>query len=326
MMNRRLMARVTLSVVAISLGALACDSGEVVQPPPPPPPEQTPTLASDWVNYVNWDDAQVVEVEMAESATSLTFSPNQLTFEAGQPYVLRLVNAESNDAKHYFSPEGLKNFYQAIATRKVQTAEAEYKAPFFDAVELKIGGALEIFFVPVLAGTYDIVCTIPGHKEAGMTAKVTITGGEGFQLDLEVAPDFDPLLASDDRRSGGHDVWASAIEETVGMVEDGSVLGYAPPDVELAADVGYKLRLDNSAGNASKHYYTAAEFYKSVVMRKAEDGEAEIKAPYLKAVELLIGGSTTLFIVPTAAGAFQVICTIPGHEAAGMKGTIQVSN
>ena len=64
---------------------------------------------------------------------------------------------------------GLASFYQAIATRKIQTAEAEYKAPYFDAVELKIGGTLEVYFVPVLGGTYDILCTITGHAAAGMT-------------------------------------------------------------------------------------------------------------------------------------------------------------
>ena len=324
MTKARLTRRMSLGVVAIALGALACDSGEVVQPPPPDP-EVTPTKASDWVDYVNWDQSQVVEVEMVEGATSLTFSPNQLTFEAGKPYVLRLVNA-GNELKHYFSPDGFESFYQAIATRKVQTADAEYKAPYFDAVELKIGGALEVFFVPVLAGTYDIVCTIPGHEEAGMTATVTITGGEGYQLDLEVAPDFDQSLTSDARKSGGHEVWASAIDETVGMLESGSTLGYTPPEIELTADVGYKLRLENSVSNGSKHYYTAEQFYKSVVWRKADDGEAEIKAPYLRAVELLIGGSTTLFIVPTDTGSFDVICTIPGHVAAGMTGTIQISN
>ena len=263
---------------------------------------------------------------MVESGTALSYSPNELTFEAGKPYVLRIINVATN-GKHYFSPEGT-SFYQAVATRKIQTADAEYKAPYFDAVELLPGGVLELYFVPVVAGTYDIICTITGHKAAGMTATATITGGEGYQLDLEVAADFNTALITDARRSGGDPVWDTAADVTVAMFESGATLdqlGFVPPDLNLTKDAGYKLALSNSSSHASKHYYTAAEFYKSVVLRKAEDSQAEIKAPYLKAIELLIGGSSTLFMVPTATGSFNVVCTIEGHEAAGMVGTIAVS-
>lgn len=308
----------------LALTVWGCDGGEVTGPPPPPP--QTPTLASDWVDFVNWDEAQTVEVSMVETPTALAFSPNELTFEAGKPYIIRITNPASNSSKHYFSPEGA-SFYQAVATRKIETDEAEYKAPFFNEVELQIGGSLEIFVVPVLAGTYDIICIIPGHKELGMTATATITGGEGYQLDLEVAPDFDQSLTTDPRRSGSHDVWTSAVEAPLSMFESASFdqLGFVPPDLQLTKDVAYKIHITNPGGHASKHYYTAAEFYKTVVFRKAEDSQAEIKAPYLKAIELQIGGDSELFMVPTEAGSFEVLCTIPGHADLGMRGTITVS-
>jgi uncharacterized cupredoxin-like copper-binding protein len=157
-----------------------------------------------------------------------------------------------------------------------------------------------------------------------MTATATITGGEGNQLDLEVAPDFDFSLTTDSRRSGSHEVWSAAEETTIAMFESQSAYGFVPPDINLSRDVGYKLTLDNPSGNSSKHYYTAADFYKTVVLRKADDTQAEIKAPYLKAVELLIEGSTTLFMVPTVDGVYDVLCTIPGHADLGMTGTVTV--
>jgi len=281
-------------------------------------------MASEWIDAANWDEATIVEVSMVEtSANEMSFSPNNLSFEAGKPYILRITNAASNSSKHYFSPEGT-SFYMAIATRKVQTAEAEYKAPYFDAVELKLGGTREIYFVPVIAGTYDLICTITNHASYGMTGEVVITGGEGNQLDLEVAADFNTALLTDDRRSGGHDVWTNAIETTVAMSESGNSYSFVPPDLALTAGVGYRLLLDNPSDNAEKHYYTAPDFYQTVVPRKADDDHAEIKVPYFRAVELLIGGSTTLFIVPTVAGTYEVLCTIPGHAEAGMTGTITV--
>jgi uncharacterized cupredoxin-like copper-binding protein len=158
-----------------------------------------------------------------------------------------------------------------------------------------------------------------------MTTTITIYGDPVYQLDLEVAANFNTDLASDDRKSGSHAVWETAVETAVAMEEAGAAFTFVPPDVVLSQNTGYKLALTNAADHASKHYYTAAEFYKSVVLRKADDDYAEIKAPYLKAVELLIGGSTTLFIVPTVTGTFDVLCTITGHAAAGMTGTITVS-
>ena len=330
-MNARFVRGLAMVTVAALLAG--CDSGTTSPgpqaPPPPPPPSGPPpspaVTTSEWVDLVNWDEAQTVEVLMVEtSGTEMSFSPSDLSFEAGKPYILKITNPASNAFKHYFSPEGLGNLYQAVATRKVQTSDAEYKAPYFDAVELLPGGSLEIFMVPVLAGEYDTVCTIPGHKDFGMFGTAEITGGEGFELDLEVATDFDQALTSDPRKSGSHDVWADAVELSVGMSETPDAFAFVPPDLELAKDVGYKLELVNPAGNAAKHYYTAAEFYKTVVLRKAEDSNAEIKAPYLKAVEILIGGATELFIVPTETGSFESICTIPGHAELGMTGTIEV--
>lgn len=321
-MRKQMLPRLlgALGATVLLLGVpLGCDDGAMA------PETPTPVKASDWVSAANWDAATVVTVNMAEkSPTNYVFEPNNLTFEAGKPYILRITNPASNSSKHYFATEGLGDFYQAIATRKIETADAEYKAPHFEAVELQIGGTLELYFVAVLPGTYDILCTIPGHKQLGMFGTVTITGGDGFQLDLEVANDFNAALSTDPRKSSSHSVWTSLVDTTVTIRETPSY-GYVPTDLALTKDVAYKIILSNPTGHASNHYYTAAQFYKTVVTRKAEDSQAEIKALYFKAVELMIGGTTELFVVPTVAGTFETLCTIPGHADLGMRGTIVVS-
>lgn len=309
-----------LAALALLLGAgVSCDEGTTA------PGTPRPVKASDWVASVNWDAATAVEVTMAEvSPTSYVFQPSSLTFEAGKPYVLRIVSPSVNIAKHYFSPDGAGNFYKAIATRKVQTSQAEYKAPHFDEVELLVGGTLELYFVPVLPGSYDIVCTIPGHRDLGMVGSVTITGGAGNELDLEIPADYNASLATDPRRSGSHEVWTSRTDLIVSAVEQPSY-SFVPPDLALTQDAAYRIVLQSAGDNVEKHYYTAESFYRTTVLRKAEDSQAEIKAPYFKAIELLVGGSSQLFVVPTAAGVFPVECTIPGHAALGMTGTIVVS-
>lgn len=287
----------------------------------------TPAKASEWIDFVNWDAATRVEMSAHEvSEDQMHFMPDHLEFEAGKPYILVMKSEEGNQEKHYFhSPD----FYKAIATRKAQTANAEYKAPYFDDIELQVNGELELYFVPVIEGDYQIWCTIPGHREKGMEGELHIICGEGLSLDLEVDPDFDAALAADDRRSGSNLVWESAQDLTVSMNEISFEPGleemtFEPSDLTLQVDTAYVLTVENPAANASKHYYTAAEFYQTVVTRKAEDSKAEIKVPYFKAIELLIGGSTELFIVPTVTGTYDVLCTVPGHADFGMTGTIAV--
>jgi uncharacterized cupredoxin-like copper-binding protein len=284
--------------------------------------------SSDWVSNADWDARTTIAVDMVEqSASDFHFSPENITLEAGKPYVLKFTNSSTNDAKHYFStPDGEPDFFKSIATRKVQTPDAEYKAPYFTAVELLIGGELEIYFIPVLGGTYNFLCTIPGHEELGMVGTITVVEGAGHELDLEVATDFDVSLMSDPRTSGSNAVWTNATDVSVQMTElANDALTFDPEELNLTKDSGYKIELINVSTNAEKHYYTAEAFYKTTVTRKAEDSNAEIKVPYFKAVELLIGGSTTLFMVPTVIGQYEVECTITGHTDRGMHGHINVN-
>lgn len=288
----------------------------------------TPTKASEWVDFVNWDEATTVEMMAHEvNEDSFHFMPDHLEFEAGKPYILVMKSADTNEEKHYFHAPG---FYQAIATRKAQTAHAEYKAPYFDDFELKVGGELELYFVPVVEGEYELWCTIPGHRDKGMEGSIHIVCGDGLSLDLEADQAVVDGVGQDDRRSGSALVWETAEELSVSMREisfdvGSEELAFEPADLTLTVGTAYKLTIENSADNSSKHYYTATDFYKTVVTRKAEDSKAEIKVPYFKAVELKLGGSTELFIVPTVPGVYEVICTITDHEAFGMHGTITVN-
>jgi uncharacterized cupredoxin-like copper-binding protein len=40
--------------------------------------------------------------------------------------------------------------------------------------EVKAGGKLELFVIPTKAGTFKIVCAIPGHEQAGMVGTITV--------------------------------------------------------------------------------------------------------------------------------------------------------
>jgi uncharacterized cupredoxin-like copper-binding protein len=97
-------------------------------------------------------------------------------------------------------------------------------------------------------------------------------------------------------------------------------------DGDLNFKVGqpYKLELKNKG--EKKHYFTAPEFYKSIATRKAQvNGQAEIKAPYFTALEILPGGQLDIYFVPTKRGKFATYCTIDDHRDEGMEETIIVN-
>ena len=127
------------------------------------------TNSADIVKAANWEAMQTVNVELSDH----DFEPKHLKLKAGQAY--RLVIKNTGEADHYYTAA---EFFRSIAWRKVQTPRphgGEVKAPYFTAVEAyKKGGTVELFFVPVKKGTFEVVCTIEDHKEKGMTGSITV--------------------------------------------------------------------------------------------------------------------------------------------------------
>ncbi len=122
--------------------------------------------AGEIVKAADWDKMKTVTVDFDE----YSYEPEELVFEVGQPYKLVLKN--HGKKKHYFTAE---DFYKAIATRKVQSnRDGEIKAPYFIAIELMVGGQLDLYFVPVKRGEYEVFCTIKDHREEGMEGKLVI--------------------------------------------------------------------------------------------------------------------------------------------------------
>lgn len=102
------------------------------------------------------------------------FNPDSLSLETGKLYVLRLDNPSPND--YYFGSQGLAD---AVFTRKVVALGADGKvlAEIYGPVrrfELKPGGALEWWFMPVRTGKFDDVMSTRTHSDAGMKATIEV--------------------------------------------------------------------------------------------------------------------------------------------------------
>lgn len=122
---------------------------------------------SDRVKAADWKAMQTVTVILDEHS----FTPTDLKFSAGKAYKLEIKNVGKKD--HYYTAD---KFYRAVAWRKAMVnTQAEIKAPHFTAFEvLKGGGQVDLYFVPVTPGSYEVICTIEDHKDQGMRGTLTI--------------------------------------------------------------------------------------------------------------------------------------------------------
>ena len=118
------------------------------------------------VKEADWSKMQTVQVVLKE----YSYAPSTLHFKAGVPYKLEIRN--EGITKHYFTAQ---DFFKAIATRKVQSnADGEIKAPYFSALEVFPGRSLDLYFIPVITGSYKLHCTITGHEAKGMHGTIVI--------------------------------------------------------------------------------------------------------------------------------------------------------
>lgn len=102
--------------------------------------------------------------------TDFQFVPNQFTVPAGQEIS---VQAANNGAV-------IHNF---VIMNLGQTAGTEYTkeddANVYWKLELAAGGSTDTTFTaPTEPGEYEVVCSTPGHVQAGMIGKLIVVAGE----------------------------------------------------------------------------------------------------------------------------------------------------
>jgi uncharacterized cupredoxin-like copper-binding protein len=270
--------------------------------------------AGEFVSAANWDTKSTVRIELGE----MFFKPKSVTLDAGKPYVLELVN--TGKVKHEFAAG---QFFRSAAVRKLESSVSEVKVSVLTEVEVFAGETVEVFVIPVLPGTFEMLCEIEGHREAGMEGTITVTG---------TAPAVPAPLIGD--VSAGQWVQDSAAvvkaanwdtKQTIRIEsgEAGAKMFYSPKQLTLKVGKPYVLELVN-VGKV-KHEYTADEFFPTVAFRKAEDAVGEYKGLSLTEGEVLPGKQLDLYVIPTKAGTYTVVCEIEGHREAGMIGTVTVT-
>ncbi len=272
--------------------------------------EQYVVNAAEFVTAADWDAAEKLTIELGE----MYFTPNDITMEAGKPYIVTLTNV--GVVKHEFTAS---EFFRTVATRKAQSAESEVKVPFFTEIEVLAGKSVDLYMIPLIAGTYDMKCEIEGHFEAGMFGTITVTGETPTSPAIELADVASGPWVQDGPALVSAADWDAAEKMTIELSE----FAFSPKDFTLEAGKPYILTVV-TVGDV-KHEFTASEFFPTIAFRKAQDASGEFKSTTPHEIEVFPGKSIDIYLIPTVAGTYDLKCEIEGHFEAGMFGTITVT-
>jgi len=273
--------------------------------------------AADFVSAADWSLSKTVRIELGE----MFFKPKNLIVQAGIPYVLELVNA--GKVKHEFTAA---EFFRSSSIRKIASDSSEVRVPFFTGIEVGAGQTVKVFAVPVIPGAFETLCEIPGHREAGMVGTITVTGSKpAVPAPVLASMKAGPWLQKgQDLVEAAAATWDSkAVKVRIEAGDGGGKMYFKPKQLVLKVGTPYVVELVN-AGKIL-HEYTADEFFPTVAFLKAQDAAGEYKSPLLKEAEVLAGKQLDLYLIPTKPGTFKIVCKLPGHETAGMVGTIKVT-
>ena len=102
------------------------------------------------------------------------YQPASLEWRVGQPVRLQLRNPDA--VEHDFVVDGLKFSMAGGAGHAAHSSSSAPAAPP-DSLHVHAAAFAETSatFTPLSKGTYTVYCTIPGHKEAGMTAQLLVS-------------------------------------------------------------------------------------------------------------------------------------------------------
>lgn len=105
------------------------------------------------------------------TAHAVTYDLTRLTVTAGQPVRLQFINTDT--VEHDFNIAQIP--VQAMTSDSASHAHGDMAHATGDVhVMAQAGQRAEIIFTPTEPGVYEFFCTVPGHKEAGMTGQLVV--------------------------------------------------------------------------------------------------------------------------------------------------------
>jgi uncharacterized cupredoxin-like copper-binding protein len=119
------------------------------------------------------DDDDGTSTEIDVSMEEFMFTPQEWTVAAGEEITVNLENTGSVEHEFVILQPGVTVESEA----DLPETEEELLADFvYWEDEVEPGDSKTVTFTAPAAGTYQIICAIEGHFDAGMTGRLTVDG------------------------------------------------------------------------------------------------------------------------------------------------------
>ncbi len=109
----------------------------------------------------------------------------------------------------------------------------------------------------------------------------------------------------------------------IALGNEADALSFFPNELHFKSGKRYKLHLENHS--PEKHYFTAKDFADAIWSQKVDAGNVEIKGA-IHELELRPDTAADWVFVALRPGTYPLRCTIPGHAATGMRGTLVIES
>ncbi len=140
------------SLVALALIAAACGGGDS-----------------------STDEDVAVDQTITIDAKNVKFVPDSITIQAGQTVRLVLTNNDAGTEHDLASDDLRVSMMQGGGHGGGHGSAGDADSSMMLAVHTKEGETSSAIFKADTPGTYNIYCTIAGHKDAGMVGMITVT-------------------------------------------------------------------------------------------------------------------------------------------------------
>ncbi|CDQ37977.1 MULTISPECIES: plastocyanin/azurin family copper-binding protein [Virgibacillus] len=117
-------------------------------------------------NEIGHDNPHVNVKNLSIEADEYAFRPNRIQVETGETIKLELNNM--GESEHILEFIGLE-------ARELPSSQHHQQISGQIQIHSNAGEKQGITFIPLVPGTYRYICTIPGHKEAGMEGEIEVT-------------------------------------------------------------------------------------------------------------------------------------------------------
>ncbi len=290
-----------MGLLVVLAGCSRADPSLIGQLPDQPPPEGSAPPAGPTTVQV-----------AADANGQLAYQQQALTGPADAEFTVNFTNPAAIEHNWVMAQPGQE---QAIA----DAAQAAGGNP--EGIDGVIAGgppitsSSEEITVPATPpGEYPYLCTVPGHYAAGMRGVITLGGPP---------PGGEPG-GSEPAAPSGEGGAAPGGAPAVSTDPSGQ-LRYVETELQAAAGQPFSVQFDNPSPLPHNWVLVSQGEEEAVAGAAQADGSAEGVDGVVAGGAIVAAGQSAAIDVPAVeAGAYSYICTVPGHYAAGMRGTLNV--